>query len=293
MAELMVGLAAFTIAGSIAYSILLNSSFLFAKNISVNSSNTILRTALDRLTEEMNQGYGIPKLINSDGTSVASSGPAPGITFDDYVGGPYVVTNTLGGTGIPSNATSFLLKTWVDPFPFPPAPVSDDAVCIETSIGTVRLRVASCNSSPNPAPSPPPAPYTRISTVTLPSPIGGGGIAWSAGTVLTGFVVHKKALILATINGGTELRLYDDAEGLATASDYSNAANYVILTRSLSGTSGENQPFSLTTQSGHQFLSIALRGEHQQYNRVLSNKQKGEFNTFLRVDTMSYPRNAY
>ena len=107
LVEICIALVVLMIVGGLAYSILMSSTTLLAKNVSLNSSNTILRAALDRIYSEINQANGLPKLINADGTDAASSsGPAAGIIFDRYVGGPYIVVN-LVGTGLPSTHPNF------------------------------------------------------------------------------------------------------------------------------------------------------------------------------------------
>ena len=77
--------------------------------------------------------------------------------------------------------------------------------------------------------------------------------------------------------------------------DYSDPANYVVLSQELSGQAGENTPFSLVTplapQNGNKFLNIAMRVEDQRFNQSLAVKQAKEFNTFLQLDTMLRPRN--
>ena len=105
MAEIMVGMSVLTTVGVACYSMLLSSSILFAKNVSLNTSNTILRTALDRMYNDVSHAYGVPKLINADGSS-ATTPSAVGIAFDLYLGGPYVVTNP-GGTGLSASTQSF------------------------------------------------------------------------------------------------------------------------------------------------------------------------------------------
>ena len=282
LAEMMVGLAVLAAVGALAYSMLLNSSTLFAKNVSLNSSNTTLRSALDQMYADINQAYGMPKLINADGTTANPSQPAAGILFDRYIGGPYVITTP---SPISAAATSFTMKCWAgtttpDTLLVPATPALNDVVCLDNS--TTRPRVSSCAISDSSG--------VRTLTVSLATSPG-TSISWTAGTTETAYAVHKKAYVVATVNGRGELRLYNNAE---TVANYNDPANYVVLTRELSGqtTNNENTPFSVSTQSGNQFLNIAMRVEDPKLNNYLSAKQKGEFNTFFRVDTMLRPRNT-
>lgn len=88
LVELSIGALILTIVGGIGYSILTSSTTLLAKNVSLNSSNTTLRTVLDRIYLEISQANGMPKLITPGGVSSAI-GPAAGVVFDRYLGGPY------------------------------------------------------------------------------------------------------------------------------------------------------------------------------------------------------------
>jgi len=285
LVEIMIGMSVLTAVGVAAYSMLLSSSILFAKNVSLNTSNTILRTALDRMYNDINQGYGMPKLINADGSS-ATTQLAAGITFDLYLGGPYVVTNP-GTTGFPSSTQSISMKCYAaDPITAQPVPLAYDVVVLDN--GTTRPVVDTCTSAT--------AGSVQTMTINLKSPLG-NAVSWNSTTTKTAFLVHKKAYVVATVNGVGELRMYNNAEA---GTDFSNAANYVVLTRELSGqtTNNENTPFSIVTQSGdvctgcsNPFLKIGMRVEGQQFNQTLSTKQAQEFNTFLQLDTRLRPRN--
>lgn len=293
LAEISISLAVLTIVGGIAYSIMTNSTTLLAKNVSLNSSNTTVRKALDRLYSEINQANGLPKLINFDGTDAVSAlGPAAGIIFDRYLGGPYVVTNP-GTSGLPAGTVSFEMDCSTDPLALPPIPGANDVVRIDN--GATRPLVNIC--SPSAYPSAPPAIQALTITLKAPLPIN---IAWASGITQTAYLVHRKALVVVPVNGRSELRMYGDAETTTTqnppASYYSDSANYFVLTREIGTQAGENTPFSLVTQNGATFLNIAMRVENQQYNTYLQSRysvasQARDFNTFLRVDTMLRPRN--
>ncbi len=146
MVETLIGLGVLTAVGVACYSMLLSSTILFAKNVSVNTSGTILRTALDRMYIDINQAYGVPKLINPDGTLVTTP-PATGVAgiiFDLYLGGPYVVTNSTG-TGFTASTTSFSMKCSTDTLTNQPIPVANDVIVLDN--GPTRPVVSSCTSS--------------------------------------------------------------------------------------------------------------------------------------------------
>jgi type II secretory pathway pseudopilin PulG len=300
LVEICVSLAVLALVGGIAYSMLMSSTTLLAKNLSLNSSNIIVRTALDRIYAEVNQANRLPTLINADGTVADSSLPAAGIVLDRYLGGPYIVGNP--GTGLAATATSFNLFYSTDPLANPPVPVKNDVVIMD---GSTRALVAS-SSTPSsafasPAPSPTPSPgmmvtvtlQAALGTYTVPPVASGTAIPWGSGSQQTAYIVHRKAFVVVPVSGtNAELRMYPNAE---TVTDYNDSTQYVVLTREM-GTKTingllENKPFSIVTQNGASFLNIAMRAENQEFNKRLATQQANEFNTFLRVDTMLRPRN--
>lgn len=311
LVEILISLAVLMIVGGLAYSMLIGSTTLLAKNLSLNSSNTIVRATLDRVYSELNQANGMPlptggsipgKLINADGTAVATKpdgtgGPAAGILFDRYVSGPFVVGNP--GTGLPANTTSFKLYYSTDSLANPTPPVKNDVVIMD---GVTRALVSSCSApSSYSAPIPNPTPVSgKMLTVTLQNTLGtytnpqGNAISWNSNVQQTAFILHRKAFVVVVVNGRGELRMYPDAE---TVTDYNDTTKYIVLSREIGTQAGENTPFAIVNQDaqgnslGANFLSVALRVEDQQFNKYLGNKQAKEFNTFLRVDTRSRPRN--
>jgi hypothetical protein len=264
---------------------LMNSTTLLAKNVSLNSSNAILRAALDRVYAEINQANGLPKLINADGTPALNpAGPAAGIIFDRYLGGPYIVTNP-GASGLPATAQSFGMTVSTDPFARPAIPAVNDVICMDN--GTTRPLVSSC--VPSAYPSSPPA--IQDLAITLKAPLG-QAIPWGSTVKETAYLVHRKAIVVVPVNGRGELRMYNDAEMVA---NYNDPTAYVVLNREIGtqtqGTKKEQEPFEIVTQNGVKFLSIAMRVENQEFNRYLASRQAKEFNTFLRVDATLRPRN--
>lgn len=280
LAEICIALVVLMLVGTLAYSMLINSTTLFAKNVSLNSSNVILRGALDRMYSEVNQANGFPKLINADGSDAASSsGPAAGIIFDRYLGGPYIVTNP-SGSGLPAAAQSFEMTRSTNALASPPIPTTNDVICMDN--GTTRPRVSTCTFSGS---------GIQTLSVTLQAPLG-TAIPWTSSVNETAYLVHRKAFVVVPVNGRGELRMYNDAE---TVTNYNDPAGYVVLTREIGtqtqGGEEEHKPFRIVTQNGTNFLSIAMRVEDRQFNQHLATRQAKEFNTFLRVDTILRPRN--
>jgi len=314
LVEILISLAVLVIVGGLAYSILTGSTTLLAKNLSLNSSNTIVRGTLDRVYSELNQANGMPipsggsipgKLINADGSAVATNadgtaGPAAGILFDRYVSGPFVVGNP--GAGLPANTTDVKLYYSTDPMASPLSPVKNDVLIMD---GVTRALVSSCSvPSSYSAPIPNPTPVSgKMLTVTLQNQLGsytnpiitsGTAIPWNSSVQQTAYVLHRKAFLVVPVNGRGELRMYPDAE---TITNYNDATKYIVLSREIGTQTGESTPFAIVNRDaqgnslGANFLSIALRVKDQQFNNYLANKEAKEFNTFLRVDARSRPRN--
>ena len=80
-------MAVLVVAGGVVYAMLMSSTTLLAKNLSLNSSNTLTRVALDRMYAELNQANRLPTLVDDTGTPVTdTSQPTAGIAFDGYCG---------------------------------------------------------------------------------------------------------------------------------------------------------------------------------------------------------------
>ncbi len=281
LVELMIGVLLLVVVGGIAYAILSNSTTLLAKNISINSSSTIVRSALDRVYTEISQANGMPKLIQANGTPASAVGPAAGIVFDRYLGGPYIVTNP-GTTGLPASATSLQLTLSTNALASPPIPRPNDVI----RIGSSALRPLVNSSSPAALSAAPPA--LQPVTVTLKAALG-ESVPWTPDVKESAFLIHRKAIVVVPVNGRNELRLYPDVETTSNTCDLSTT--YTVLNREIGSQAGENTPFSIVTSDGVPLLNVSLRIEDQQYNKVLANKQAHEVNTFIKIDGRVRPRN--
>lgn len=310
--EMCIAVSIFIAVGALAYTMLVSSMTLLAKNLSLNASNTTVRATLDRLATEINQANGVkpsdpdsPKnpglLVDADGTPTSSTnGPSAGVVIDRYVGGPYIVGNP--SAGLAANATSFKLYYSTDSLANPPSPVKNDVVIMD---GVTRALVASSTTSTGsfsaPTPSPIPNPGA-CATVTLQSSLGnytnpkitsGTAISWLPSTQQTAYVLHRKAFVVVPVNGvngpPAELRMYPDAENLSDI--INDSSKYVILSREIGTMTyngiAEHTPFSIVQRNGVDFLNVSLRVEDRQFNQRLA----GDFNSFFRVDSLLCPRN--
>lgn len=280
--ELAVAAVILAVVAGIAYSLLMGATTLLAKNVSLNSSNTLLRASLDRIYSEVSQGNGMPTLINADGTPASGTGPAAGIVFDRYLGGPYIVT-PAGPNGLTAATKSVQLTFSTSPFASPPTPQNNDVVCIGDS--TLRPLVSSFTASTPPGH---PSPDLAAVTVNLQTKLG-QDIQWSSVVEEKAFLVHRKAIVVIPTNGRNELRLYSNVETSSNTRDLTTS--YIVLNREIGTAIGEDKPFSLVTENTVTYLAIDMHVEAQQFGKVLASRQAKQFNTFLEVDGRVRPRN--
>jgi type II secretory pathway pseudopilin PulG len=77
--------------GLIIYSILNMGTILGAKNTAVNSAHQQARTAMLQMVQDLHSAISLPSLCDSTGAAVSGQGPAAGIAFQLFSGGPYKI----------------------------------------------------------------------------------------------------------------------------------------------------------------------------------------------------------
>jgi hypothetical protein len=260
-ATVLLGVAYLTTSGSL----------LFAKNVSTNLSHNSLRGSLDKLVQSVDQALGTITPINTAGVAVTAGTKAPGVIFDQYRGGPYVVTHP-GGAGLTSSATSVTLTRSVDALAAPPVPIAGDVILLNGA-ETTRLKVQSV------AVGGISGAQRQTLTVTLQN-AAGTAISWDPNTVKTAKLVRRVAFVVVTNGPRNELRYFNNAE---TITNFGTSSNYSLVTNNVSTTTGDATPFSMTSVSGRAFLSVDLRIRAGQYANRLSTKEANSFSTVERV----------
>lgn len=282
LVEVMVAGALFALVGGIAYYIMTAGTVLYAKNYSINSSGGALRAGLDRINAEVSQATDMPQLVTLNGSggfttqaivagATAGIGPAAGIIFDKYLGGPYIMEGTGAAT-----ATTFSMKRSTNPRVIAPIPSADDVVLIDGSDNRSRVSTASGGVISS---------QLQSISVTLKSG-NSSGIAWVAGDKKPATLVRRVAFIIV----GNELRYYPTMEGATTYT--TSATPYSVLTTDVGTSSGEATPFSIVIKNTEPFLSLSFRVQNRDNNSVLTKKEAKDFNTSMRIDTLLRPRNA-
>ena len=327
MVEVLVAMAVLGLAVSGLYALVRCANILFAKSYAINATGTEVHNALDRVQDYLQQSYTPPIPIDSNGAVVSTTisvanaytgglipvvtgatattgalvGPAPGIKFYRYVGGPYLMTPTNTNT-IPGNVAS--LNFEYDPtLPaevLPPKPQPGDFLVINTTAllgvsgtyqvwatvgtGAITATVSSTNK--------------MTYTVPLVSPLRVGPEATS-GTASIQYVYDntaKKAITWSTIllrptaflfytNGTTtELRLYDPFT--LNGNSVNVSGTRTTLTRELYTNATTPSQFCIVPFGNSTFVSMILRMRCSDYDQFLADKQSNGFSTYMGVNYM-------
>jgi hypothetical protein len=125
-------------------------------------------------------------------------------------------------------------------------------------------------------------------TVTLQGTVG-ANILWDATTVKTAKVVRRVAFFVLPNGPRNELRYFNNAEAIA---NFATSTDYSLVTNNIGTAAADTAPFSTTTVSGRNFLSVELRVRAGQYANRLSTKETNNFSTVERVSVTLSPKGA-
>lgn len=278
--EMLVAVVILGVFGVMVTSFTVTETWLYAKNTSLNASHTSVRSALDRLANELQQSQNLPALIDATANATAAT-TAAGVSYDRLVGSPYKIEHP-GGSGYPANATSVSVTRSTDPLASAPLPVPGDSLLIGLSDGTtVRAQVSTAvitsTNSVN---------KRQTVRLNLTGPLG-AAVSWDSTQIKTGQVVRRQAFIVIPSGPRNELRFYQSFEPIP---DLNTPGNYVVITNEVStatnpdGTPRDVTPFSIDTSGGDKLVKASLRMQAKDYDASLANKQKNSFNTFVQID---------
>lgn len=260
----MVAASCLGILGATAYGLVHAGQMLVMRNFSINSTNTASRNMLGRLTRDIHMATAVPELVNASGNKVtlgASAISAAGVRVRKYVGGPFRLPTAV----LASSLTVELVRGSEDPMPRVGDLLAIPASNLYPLPQDVYVRIVGVN---------PPAPaITTNPTVTLVS-IAGAAMTPPAvvGTVAEAdslaHLVRDLSYIAVTANGQTAMRHYPRALSVSadTASVFDNSANFMVLTKRLSGSA---TPFQMTSGDRAVGVQIAV-GEPTYSNRINS-----------------------
>jgi len=270
--ETMVCVAVSVVLSLATFSFLSSATLLYSKGMSIVRSHTNLRSVLDRLTNNMQQGNTLPVLIDTGGNVVATP-PSAGLYYDRYLGDPYVIKN-VSGTGLAAGATSITITRSTAALASPPAPKAGDAIVITNPNGNVRATISASVASSVSG-------QTQDFTLTL-SPGLASAVSWSSPAVMTATLVHREAFIVVPTGTQAELRYFPNFEPMPVLT---NPANYIVVSNQLSVATGETTPFSIAMVGTDKIVKASLFARSTDFSTYLANKQANEFNTFVRLNT--------
>jgi len=276
LVEVMIALSVAVVVGLAVFTSVNTAMFMTARNLSVNLTNNSERKSLDRIEQVIQQANTMPVLITT--TGAAATSPAAGVSFDYYLGGPYVINAT--GSTVPASTTSLTIVLSTNVVASPPIPNPGDVLMINGAPSSIRalistVVVGSTNAS-----------LQQTITITLANQLGAAVSIPSSG-ILTAYLVRKVAFIVMPGGNGNELHYYGSYE---TTTNLSNPTSYVLLTDQVGLLTGAATPFSLVQLQSASFVHLSFQVRSNQFDQRLNGKQADQFNTFARVDVYIRPK---
>jgi prepilin-type N-terminal cleavage/methylation domain-containing protein len=279
LVELLVGTVVGALVALGVFAFINTGSLLAARNLSVNLTSNSMRGALDRIEHLIEQSNNTPVLMAASGAAVAGNGPAAGVRFDLFKGGPVLISpagSNPPATSLSSGATGMSIR-------YAQASSRDPAgsdIVIFDGGSNVRPRL---NWPPTSTSAP--SVGMRQYVMNLAAPLASGV---TATTALRARLVRDVALVVVTAGANRELRYYTD---MATTTNMSDASKYTVLTDQIATeTAADATPFSLTTISTRTFVAVSLRVRASNFDRRLLGKQADQFNTFAQVNSVIRPK---
>jgi hypothetical protein len=266
--ELMMYTVLAVVLSAVIYQTLRASSLLTTKNASLNRSHDSLRSAMDRLGNNIRTSRNLPSLLGASG-DVVVSGPAAGIRYDRMAGEPYTLDPVTTAGSISSTATSINIYRSVLGIAPPPLPTPNDVLLIDTPTGTARARVKTVTTQA-------PANGRQRISLTFHAAIG-HVLTWTANQPQWAKLVRQEAfLVVRTTDGRNELRFYHAFEPKPLLSD---PAAYTVITDQLRTEAGDATPFEILDVNGERFVQANVQVQSRDHNRWLADKQASKTNT--------------
>ena len=98
LVEIIISVSIFAFAGSGIYLTLRTGLLLYAKNSAINLSHQNVRVAMVELQQDLHGSVSIPQLVSSSGVVITGTGPAAGVSFRKFAGGPFSIVVPTGAT---------------------------------------------------------------------------------------------------------------------------------------------------------------------------------------------------
>lgn len=260
------------IVSAVVFSTMRSGSMLSVKNVSLNRSHEELRSAMDRLANNLRMARNVPTLLTAGGAVVAT-GPAAGIRFDRIIGEPYAIdpVNTAGS--IASTATTLNVYRSTSVSGPPPIPKVGEILLIDTPSGLIRARITGVSASS-------PSGGVQRFTLVFASALG-KSLSWIAGQPQWARLVRQEAFIVVPVGARNELRYYPAFDPVPNLSDRSK---YSLITNEIGTGTGDGTPFEIADVSGDKVLRASIRIMAQDHSRWLASRQANEMNSYFRMN---------
>jgi type II secretory pathway pseudopilin PulG len=279
LAELMVYAVLVGVVSLVAFQALRAGSSLSVKNLSINQSHQSLRSALDRLSDNLRAARNVPTLLTDTGATT-SAAVAAGIRYDRTLGEPYVLHPPTGAGSIAATDTRVSVWRSTDPIGLPPIPEPNDVLLIDTPTGAIRGRVKSVDVVTGGGGT------SQKIMLTFTGPVG-KSLSWSAHQPQWARLVREESFVVVPENGKNELRFYPSFQ---STSDLDDPSSYVLVTDQLGTAPGDATPFSILDSNGDKSVQVDFGVRVVDHNRWLTGKQAGDFNTVFHMDLNLTPR---
>ena len=274
LVETILTLAASLVVGVFLAGFIRTSTTLFAKNVATNLSHNSTRSAVERLTQDVNAANGAITLVTQSGQAIPS-GNASGIRIDTLRGYGFVVEHPRGA-GLLSSSTAITLRRSRESVTASSSPIVGDVILIDGN-ESARLRVANSRVKTDG--------QSDFIDVSLAAPLG-FDILWNENSILSAKVIRPVAYVAFAAGQRNELRFYGDAGGI---SDFSVSTAYSVLASNLGVAPGDVTPFSYKAVDSRNFLRVVLRLQAEDYSSLLS-RERNNFSSVQRVELMLSPR---
>ncbi|MES2569828.1 MAG: hypothetical protein V4710_07190 [Verrucomicrobiota bacterium] len=92
LVEVSVSSAITSLIGYVLYLVFMNGTVLYAKNTAINSAHQQARIAVMKIEDNIHRCVSVPQLVDSNRATVTGNGPAAGIAFHRFAGGPHQIS---------------------------------------------------------------------------------------------------------------------------------------------------------------------------------------------------------
>ena len=247
--EVMITLAVVGITGVGVFEILRTGLILFGKNSATNLSHVESRFGLLELQQDLNSAVSTPELTDSGCNILSSgtaSGPAAGVYFQAYAGGPFCLYPVTSGS-IPASATSIQVITGNNFTPLPGQMINIQAVPLTTTSTTSLLEVTLGGTGPYSAST------TSAGTTYTPTLANAVGASINTNDPVSGTALHVACFFTTPVD-------YVVQNGELVKYTLSPSGNGKMVATVLSYNVSSTTPFTMPTINSspqNTFLEVA------------------------------------